>query len=116
MAQELALLEWHSPEIPPRLVGFILYDPALGKMQIRMARDFRFLQDEDQRQVLSETETFLLSVIEESGPARCLEFLEENLSNILRLSCRLRLPTCEPDLVGLADALAQLLLNPVGSQ
>lgn len=116
MAQELALLEWHSPDDPPTLVGFILYDPDTNQIQIRMAREYQFVQDDDQQEFLREAERFLVSVVEESGPARCLDFLEENLSNVLRLSSRLRLPAREPDLPKIADDLARLLLTAARSR
>jgi hypothetical protein len=110
MAIELALLELHYPGRAPTLAGFVLHDGE--RLEWRLLGDWSFIGDAVDQTVLANTKPFVEALAAEYGATRSLEMLEDQLSNILRLSTRVQLrPLTEMPLAGLADRLAQLLLG-----
>jgi len=110
MAIELALLELHYPGRAPTLAGFVLHDGE--RLEWRLLEDWSFIDDPVDQTVLADTKSCLESLAAEYGATRSLEMLEDQLSNILRLSTRVQLePLAAMPLAELADRLAQLLLG-----
>lgn len=110
---ELALIELHYPRVEPTLVGLLLFEPDSKALEIRISSRWSMVDDPDEREVLEQTDAFLRSIAHDSGAAACLAFMEDNLSNVLRISSRLRtaLNTEGTSLPQVADALARMLLE-----
>jgi hypothetical protein len=110
---ELALIELHYPRVEPTLVGLLLFDSDSRALEIRMSSRWSMVDDPDEREVLEQTDAFLRSIAQDSGAEACLAFMEDNLSNVLRISSRLRtaLNVKGSTLPQAADALASMLLE-----
>ena len=114
MAIELALIELHYPGKPPTLAGFFLHDG--DDLEWRLLDDWSLIEDPVDRTVLANTQPFLETLVSEYGAERTLEMLEDQLSNVLRLSTRLELIQATATLRQMADALGRLLLGTGDSQ
>ena len=114
MAIELVLLELHYPGRAPTLAGFFLHDGE--HLEWRLLEEWSFIEDPVERMVLANTQPFLESLVSEYGAERTLEMLEDQLSNVLRLSTRVELIQATATLRQMADALGRLLLGTGDSQ
>jgi len=82
------LLEAHLPGRPARNIGVYLVDPASGRLWLRLLRDYgRFAEPEDS-EVLEALEDDLRARAAEMGAESLLEWLEDSLSNVLRVGPR----------------------------
>ncbi len=114
MAIELALIELHYPGKPPTLAGFFLHNG--DDLEWRLLGDWSFIEDPVDRIVLANTRPLLESLVSEHGAQRALEMLEDQLSNVLRLSTRVELTQATAPLCQMADALGRLLLGTGDTQ
>jgi phage repressor protein C with HTH and peptisase S24 domain len=78
-----------SVELPGEVVnaGVFLVDPATDRLYIRLRRDWGRVSPEE-ADVFSALEADLTEKAEEMGAARLLEYLEDTLSNVLRIGER----------------------------
>ncbi len=107
---DLVLIELHYPGIPPTLAGFLLFDEERRQLEYRCLQDWSFVPDPDDRKVLEATESMIRDLASEVGPGKALQVMEDQLSNVLRLSTRLCLHTSNRPIAHLAEALAGTLL------
>ncbi len=91
--------------------GVLLWDEAAGRLQARWRRDFDQIASEEEEEVLSLIEQDLDAKIREMGAAAVLAYIEETLSNTIRVSQR------EPAWIagGFASTLDRLYLRHVQS-
>jgi SOS-response transcriptional repressor LexA len=82
------LLEAVLPARPPQNIGVFLLDPGADRAWIRLRENYDGLADPDDREVLEAVWEDLETRSAESGAAACLEFLEDSLSNALRVTER----------------------------
>ncbi|MGC8761896.1 MAG: hypothetical protein ACP5VC_18220 [Bryobacteraceae bacterium] len=108
---ELALIELHYPGLPPMVAGLVVFDHTTGRSQWRFRRDWTLVGDEVDRLVLEGLDQLVGAMEAEQGPKECLQRIEEQWSNTLRLSTRLAFDSSGADLAGCADALAAILLG-----
>lgn len=85
---EYCILEAALPERPPEPAGVVLYDPGTDQLDFRLRRDWHEFADEEDAEVLGLLDTDLRLKLSEMGPAGFLAYLEDTLSNTLRLSER----------------------------
>src|ERR1700691_3403251 len=86
-AANLSVLELDAPGRDPVAAGVLLEDPAQDHLYLRLRRDWEELAPEE-APVLSALEFDLAAKAAEIGASRLLEYLEETLSNILRIGER----------------------------
>jgi phage repressor protein C with HTH and peptisase S24 domain len=79
------------PGQPPRNIGVLLADPATGKPWIRMLPVYDFAEPDD-AEVLEALEEDMGRRAAEMGAVACLDWLEDTLSNVLRVSDRQTVP------------------------
>ncbi|HEX3744782.1 MAG TPA: S24 family peptidase [Bryobacteraceae bacterium] len=82
------LLEAHLPGRPARPIGVYLFDPASGRLWLRMRASYDDLADPDDIEVLQALDEDIRARAAESGAAAYLESLEDSLSGVLRVSER----------------------------
>lgn len=112
MQPDVIWIEVHYPGQPPMLAGFVLLgSDATGrpKVDVSMMRDWTFIPDQENRDVLSGMESFLQSLFAESIES-ALDWLQQS-SNVIRCSDRLRLPAHTSELESLSNSLRRLLLG-----
>jgi phage repressor protein C with HTH and peptisase S24 domain len=85
---EYLLVEAELPGRTAEVIGVLLYDPAGSRLSGRFRRDWDSLAEEDEAEVLSELARDLEVKIAEFGGESCLAWLEEALSNAIRISER----------------------------
>ncbi|HUB83535.1 MAG TPA: S24 family peptidase [Bryobacteraceae bacterium] len=97
------LLEAHLPGQPARNIGVYLLDTATGRLWLRMRPDYEGLAEPGDTEVLEALEKDILARSAEQGAEAFLVFLEDSLSNVVRVSER---QTVEVDAFSrVADAL-----------
>jgi|SRR5579872_5468218 len=69
-------------------VGVLLEDPETNELYVRLRRDWGTFSDDEEREVLELLEDDLLSKGREMGAGAVLSWLEENASNIFRVTDR----------------------------
>ena len=82
------LLEAHLPGQPPCNIGVYLVDPASDRLWLRMRGNYGDLADPDDVEVLEALEEDLRSRAAEMGAEGLLRWLEDSLSNVVRVSER----------------------------
>jgi SOS-response transcriptional repressor LexA len=82
------LLEAALPARPPQNIGVFLLDPGTNRAWIRLRDRYDDLADPDDAEVLEALSEDLENRCAESGARACLEFLEDTLSNALRVGER----------------------------
>ena len=107
---DLLLLELHHPGTSPVLAGFFLIDTQNEKLQLRIRREWPEILDSVDREYLESLGPSLANLKEEMGVSGLLTFLDETLSNTLRLSVRLQIHHDGATILALADRLADCLL------
>ena len=81
----LSVLELAIPGRDPVAAGVLLVDPGQNRLYVRLRRDWNALAP-GEADVLSALEHDLAGKAAEMGASRTLEFLEDTLSNVLRIS------------------------------
>lgn len=87
-AGQYSILEVALPGRPTEPAGIILWDPASGQAGIRLRRDWRYIAEPEDAEVLEAIEADLHRRLEQIGAEKLLEELEDCLSNTLRISDR----------------------------
>lgn len=82
------LLEAMLPERPPQNIGVFLFDPESGRAWIRMRAGYAELAEPEDGEVLEALEEDLHERVAEMGAASFLAWMEDCLSNVLRVSER----------------------------
>lgn len=85
---EYVLLEACLPARAPRNIGVLLVDPASDRAWLRLRRRFDDLAAPEDAEVLEALEPDLRQRLAESGAALWLRWMEDSLSNVLRISER----------------------------
>ncbi len=85
-----SLLEIDLPGRDPATIGVLLEDPAASVLRLRLRRDWESLADEDDREVLESLAEDLERKAEpgDLGAEGMLRYLEDTLSNALRITAR----------------------------
>jgi hypothetical protein len=102
MEAEFAILSFARPtggEIP---FGILLLDTAQQQLRVQMRRNFSFA-DVDDAEVLSAISSDIILMAKELGAQKLLNYLEDTVSNAIRITNR-QLITC-PDIDAALDAL-----------
>ena len=83
---ELRLLELALPGQQGEICGVLLFDPAEERLGVRLRRDWEELtEDEDSLEVLEALEQDLQQKAAEMGSAALMAYLDETLSNAIRM-------------------------------
>ena len=82
------LLEARLPERPAAAIGVLLVDPATDRMWLRLRANFDALADPEDAEVLAALEDDLRERLAADGASAMLAWMEDTLSNVLRLSER----------------------------
>lgn len=83
-----SLLLSYLPNHGEQTIGVLLLDPATDTLHIRLRRDWHYVADEEDIEVLAELADDLESLARENGGAAVLERLEREASQALRVSDR----------------------------
>jgi len=86
------LVEAALPERPPQAIGVLLLDPAGARGWVRLRRRYDALAEPGDAEVLEALEEDLRARMAEMGAPSCLTWLEDTLSNVLRVSERRIVP------------------------
>jgi len=76
------------PDLAPENVGVLLLDPASNQLYMRFRRDWRDMADPEDAEVLEKLAGDLGDKASEMGGDQLLRWLEENVSNTVRVSDR----------------------------
>ncbi len=85
---EYLLVELALPGRPATVLGVLLFDPASSRLLVQLREDIEDLADPEDAEVLTELERDFALKIDELGGRGFLEYLEDSLSNVIRLSPR----------------------------
>jgi SOS-response transcriptional repressor LexA len=85
---EYSVIQLVLPERRPVNFGVLLYDPASGELHYRFRDDLADLADPEDAEVLSLLSEDLSVRLREMGGRQVLEWLEDSLSNVLRIADR----------------------------
>jgi phage repressor protein C with HTH and peptisase S24 domain len=102
---EYAVLEIALPGRPPEAAGVLLYDPEERRVGVRLRRDWDRIAAAEDAELLALLEDDLVAKSREFPPEEFFGWLEETLSNTLRLSERRRA------LLGRLETTLQWLYN-----
>src|SRR5579885_469746 len=86
------LLETALPGRPLENIGVLLIDPETGRGWLRMRQAYEAIADPEDAEVLAALEQDLRAGIEEAGAEAYLAWLEDTLSNAVRVSERRTVP------------------------
>ncbi len=81
----VSVLQLEMPGEAPVNAGILLEDPAADRLYLRLRRDWALIA-ETETEVLSALEDDLAVRAHEMGAARLMEYLQDTLSNLLRIS------------------------------
>ena len=109
---ELMLLEYHHPGESPVLAGFFLLSSQFSELEFRVRGEWPEVLDPVDREYLERVDETFRSFQRDMGNTGLLKFLEQNLSNLLRVSSRLKLNHDAVPIAQVADRLAEVLLSP----
>jgi phage repressor protein C with HTH and peptisase S24 domain len=82
------LLEAALPERPITPIGVLLVDPETDRGWLRIRRDFAEIAEPDDAEVLEATEEHFRQCLSENGAQAFLAYLEDTLSNSIRVTDR----------------------------
>ena len=85
---QYAVLELALPGRPKANAGVLLLDPSTGQLLLKLSRDWAEVAEPEDAEVLSHLEEDLAQRAKETGGGDLLGYLEETLSNALRISPR----------------------------
>ncbi|MEP6535550.1 MAG: S24 family peptidase [Bryobacteraceae bacterium] len=76
------------PGTSPVNAGILLLDPVKNRLYLRFRRDWDEIADEEDAEVLQALAADLESKAQEMGASELLDWMEEHLSNVIRISGR----------------------------
>lgn len=82
-----AILQADLPDTGPTTIGVLLEDPSADKLYVRLRRDWNAIAGED-ADVFEALEEDLNAKASDMGAARLMEWLEDTLSNTVRITDR----------------------------
>jgi len=82
------LVEAFLPERPPQTIGVFLMDGGADRSWVRLRSSFRSLADPDDADVLEALEEDMRERAQEMGAEAYLSWLEDGISNVVRMSER----------------------------
>ena len=85
---EYLVLELALPGRPKTNAGVLLFDPAADDLRLKLRHDWDAIAEEDDAEVLAHLEAGLEQRARETGGEEFLQYLEDTLSNVLRISER----------------------------
>ncbi len=85
---ECLFLQVALPGQPPENAGVLLLDGARDRVYLRLRRDWASIADEEDAEVLELLEDDLNQKAREMGGKVLVEYLEQNASNLIRVSAR----------------------------
>jgi hypothetical protein len=85
---EYLLIEAELPGRDAEVVGVMLHDPAEGRLQVRMRRNWDHVPEGADTELFEALENDLNSKADEMGPGPLLAWMEDTLSNVIRVSDR----------------------------
>lgn len=85
---QYAVLELALPGRPKANAGVLLLDPATDQLHFKLRRDWAEVAEPEDAEVLSHVAEDLAQRAKETGGGELLGYLEETLSNVLRISQR----------------------------
>jgi SOS-response transcriptional repressor LexA len=85
---EYLLVELALPGRPVTNLGVLLFDPSTDRVVFKLRQDIEALAEPEDAEVISQLTGDFGRKIEELGGRRFLEYLEDSLSNVLRISER----------------------------
>jgi SOS-response transcriptional repressor LexA len=80
------VLEAALPDCAPRNVGVILVDSESGRGWLKMRREFADIAEAEDAEVFDTIESDLREHMREQGAAATLQWMQDTLSNVLRIS------------------------------
>src|SRR5882724_3818215 len=86
--EQYLIVQAALPDLAPENIGVLLLDPASNQLYMRFRRDLRELADPEDAEVLENLTGDLTDKASEMGGDQLLLWLEENLSNTVRVSER----------------------------
>ncbi len=85
---QFLILEVALPGVEPDAAGVLLLDPEAGLLSVRLRRDWSHIAGPQEAEVLSQVQPDLEGKIHELGAGPLLEWMEDSLSNLIRVSER----------------------------
>jgi hypothetical protein len=85
---EYLLLQWAAPGKPVRAVGVLLFDRTRQTLHWRVVEQWANIAEDEDVEVLSLLSDGIQEQVREVGAEAFLSFLEDTLSNVLRISPR----------------------------
>lgn len=85
---EYLLLHVALPGQPERCAGVLLLDHGGNRLQVRLRQDWRDIAGPEDARILEELQADLEEKSEQMGGSQLLAWLEDSLSNVLRLGSR----------------------------
>jgi phage repressor protein C with HTH and peptisase S24 domain len=85
---ECLFLQLALPGQPVENAGVLLVDPAEDRLYLKLRRDWEHISDPDDAEVLEALEDDLALKAREMGAQQCLRYLEDTLSNTVRVTER----------------------------
>lgn len=83
-----SLLEVELPGQELQPAGVLLFDPVEDRLEFRLRRDWEYIAEPEDAEVLSLLEDDLSAKTREMGPEALLRYLEDTLSNVVRVAER----------------------------
>ena len=85
---EYLILVYQAPDKPPRNIGILLWCEAKQALFWRITEDWSHFANRDDAEVLALLSQGFAESVRDLGPRRFLEYLEDTLSNVLRITDR----------------------------
>ena len=108
---ELMFLEFHPPGESPVMAGFFLIETQSDDLHFRVRKEWPEILDPVDRMYLESVDQTLRTIQGDMGSAGLIEFLDDTLSNTLRLSGRLKIYNAVLTADQLANHLTEALLS-----
>ena len=109
---ELMFLEFHPPGERPVAAGFFLLETERDELHFRVRKEWPEILDPVDRLYLESVDQTFRMIQRDKGSVGLIDFLESTLSNVLRLSGRLKLHNAVLTPEQLANHLTEALLSP----
>lgn len=87
-AGQYSIVDVALPSRPVEPAGVILWECETGQADVRLRRDWRYIAPPEDAEVLELIEEDLREQIRQQGPEQLFRWLEDTLSNVLRISER----------------------------
>ncbi len=89
---QYSILQVAPPGQAIRNVGVLLYDPAKEELRCRFIEDWTAVIGEEDAEILAAWSGEFMELAEEMGAKALLNFMEDTLSNVLRITDRQTIP------------------------